>query len=124
MVQHTRVFSSFAVNDAAKAKDFYEGVLGLRVTEDENGLLSLNVSDDTWIMVYPKEDHVPATFTVLNLEVEDIDRAVDDLTGRGVRFERYEGMETDEKGIYREWGPAIAWFTDPSGNVMAVVQRS
>ncbi|MFD8019430.1 VOC family protein [Streptomyces lavendulae] len=123
MFSDTRAFSGFAVDDIQRAKEFYGETLGLRVTE-ENGLLTLHIAGGAEILVYPKEDHVPAGFTLLNFPVEDIDAAVDGLAGRGVRFERYPGFEQDEKGVVREGGPLIAWFTDPAGNVLSVLQPS
>ncbi|GAA3282062.1 glyoxalase [Streptomyces lavendulae subsp. lavendulae] len=123
MFSDTRAFSGFAVDDIQRAKEFYGETLGLRVTE-ENGLLTLHIAGGAEILVYPKEDHVPAGFTLLNFPVEDIDAAVDGLTGRGIRFERYPGFEQDEKGVVREGGPLIAWFTDPAGNVLSVLQPS
>ncbi|WP_204456521.1 VOC family protein [Actinokineospora baliensis] len=122
MVRHTRAFSGFAVDDVPAAREFYENALGLRVTE-EHGMLHLHLSDDTEVLVYPKPGHVPASYTILNFQVEDIDAAVDDLVGRGVRFERYEGMPSDDRGIFREEGPYIAWFTDPAGNILSVLQE-
>jgi catechol 2,3-dioxygenase-like lactoylglutathione lyase family enzyme len=122
MFQDTRAFSGFAVDDTEKAKQFYAETLGVRVSE-ENGLLRLHISGGTEIIVYPKPDHTPATFTILNFPVDNIDRAVDALTQRGVRFERYEGIEQDEKGIARGMGPSIAWFTDPAGNILSVLQE-
>jgi len=124
MFTDTDAFSSFAVDDLAKAKQFYGDVLGLKVSDDPDmGLLHLHVAGGREILVYPKADHVPATFTILNFPVADIDEAVDELTKRGVRFERYEDFGTDEKGISRDdGGPPIAWFTDPSGNVLSVLQ--
>jgi hypothetical protein len=86
-------------------------------------MLTLRLAGGTTVIVYPKDNHVPASFTILNFPVEDIDKAVDELTGRGVRFERYEGMPADEKGIMRAGGPPIAWFTDPAGNVLSVLQQ-
>ncbi len=119
----TRVFSSFAVGDVAAARTFYGETLGLRVSE-EHGLLFLHVAGGHDIVVYSKPGHVPATFTILNFPVEDVDRAVDQLAERGVRFERYDGFEHDEKGIVRrEDGPPIAWFTDPAGNILAVLEE-
>jgi predicted enzyme related to lactoylglutathione lyase len=119
----TKAFSGFAVPDIATAKKFYGEVLGLGVSE-ENGLLSLPIGDGQQVMVYPKPDHQPAVFTILNFPVDDIDKAVDELVGRGVTFERYEGFEQDEKGIARDnEGPAIAWFTDPAGNILSVLQE-
>lgn len=121
MFDNSKAFSSFAVDDIPRAKAFYGETLGLRVSEGEMGEIVLHLAADT--MVYPKPDHAPATFTVLNLIVDDIDTAVDELTGRGVTFERYEGIEADEKGIARGGpGPSIAWFTDPAGNILSVLQ--
>jgi hypothetical protein len=96
--------------------------LGLNVTE-EHGMLGLHIRDGGNIMIYPKPDHSPATFTILNFPVEDIDRAVEDLAGRGIETVRYEGMNQDEKGIVRDdFGPPIAWFRDPAGNVLSVLE--
>jgi catechol 2,3-dioxygenase-like lactoylglutathione lyase family enzyme len=125
MFESTKAFSGFAVDDIDKAREFYEGTLGLRVTE-ENGLLTLHLAGgEREAIIYPKGDaHEPATFTVLNFPVEDIEAAVDELSGRGVEFERYEGteIETDAKGIFRGGGPLIAWFKDPAGNVLSVIE--
>jgi catechol 2,3-dioxygenase-like lactoylglutathione lyase family enzyme len=123
MFTDTKAFSGFAVPDIAEAKGFYGETLGLRVSE-EYGLLTLHIAGDRNIFVYPKADHTPATYTILNFPVDDIDKAVDALTERGVRFERYEGVDADEKGIVRGQGPAIAWFTDPAGNILSVLQES
>jgi predicted enzyme related to lactoylglutathione lyase len=119
-----RAFSSFSVDDTTKAMEFYGGTLGLEVSEDaEAGLVQLTVANDGKVVVYPKSNHEPATFTVLNFVVDDVDRAVDELTSRGVRFEHYGGdIQTDEKGIARAGGPPIAWFKDPAGNVLSVLQ--
>jgi catechol 2,3-dioxygenase-like lactoylglutathione lyase family enzyme len=123
MFGDTKAFSGFAVDDVEKAKDFYTNTLGLRVTED-NGMLQLHIPGETVILVYPKPDHTPASFTILNFPVDDIDAAVDELTKRGVRLERYDAIEADEKGVVRGGGgPAIAWFKDPAGNVMSVLQQ-
>ncbi len=119
--ENTKAFSGFSVNDIPAAKRFYGETLGLRVSE-ENGMLTLHIAGDRDILVYPKDNHTPATFTILNFPVDDVDKAVDELTARGVRFERYEGVEADEKGIVRGGGPAIAWFTDPAGNVLSVLE--
>ena len=116
-----KAFSSFAVDDLTAAKHFYSQTLGLRVSE-EPGPLWLQIAGSQPILVYPKPDHTPATFTVLNFSVDDIDQAVDELTARGVHIERYEGFKTDDKGIYRGQGHSIAWFTDPAGNGLSVVQ--
>src|SRR5918992_3080648 len=117
-----RAFSSFSVDDTTKAMEFYGGTLGLEVSEDaEAGLGQLTVANDGKVVVYPKSNHEPATFTVLNFVVDDVDQAVDELTSRGVRFEHYGGdIQTDEKGIARTGGPPIAWFKDPAGNVLSV----
>jgi len=122
MFEHSKAFSGFSVDDIPKAKQFYGETLGLRVSED-NGLLTLHIAGDRNTMVYPKEDHTPATFTILNFPVDDVDKAVDELTARGVRFERYEGFDQDEKGVFRGPGPRIAWFKDPAGNILSVIQQ-
>jgi catechol 2,3-dioxygenase-like lactoylglutathione lyase family enzyme len=115
-------FSGFSVNDLAKARQFYAETLGLQVEKDGVGL-KLHVPGGSPVFVYPKHDHQPATFTILNFVVDDIDAAVEDLNGRGVQFERYSGIPADEKGIVRAGGPPIAWFTDPAGNVLAVLEE-
>ncbi len=122
MFGDTKAFSGFAVNDIGKAKRFYGDTLGVKVTE-ENGLLTLHLGGGTSVLVYPKADHTPATFTVLNFPVDDIDKAVGELASRGVRFESYPGLATDEHGVFRDGGPDIAWFTDPAGNVLSVLQE-
>src|ERR671917_1375834 len=121
MFTNTKAFSGFAVDDVPKAKTLYSETLGLRVSE-EHGMLSLHIADECVILVYPKPDHTPATFTILNFPVDDIDKAVDELAERGVRFERYDDFEMDEKGIFRGGGPLIAWFKAPAGNVLSVLQ--
>jgi catechol 2,3-dioxygenase-like lactoylglutathione lyase family enzyme len=118
----TKAYSGFAVNDIAAAKRFYQEILGLAVEENPAGL-TLRIAGDRPILVYPKPEHTPATYTILNFPVDDVEKAVDELVGRGVRFERYEGFEQDEKGIHRGEGPLIAWFTDPAGNVLSVIQE-
>ena len=124
MFEHTKAFSGFSVDDLPKAKQFYGETLGLRVSE-ENGLLFLHIAGGNDVLAYPKgEQHTPATFTILNFPVDDIDKAVDELAARGVRFERYEGLGQDEKGIGRAGGPPIAWFKDPAGNILSVLQES
>jgi predicted enzyme related to lactoylglutathione lyase len=120
MFEHTKAFSGFSVDDIPRAKQFYGTTLGLRVSE-ANGMLTLHLAGDRDTLVYPKKDHTPATFTVLNFPVENIDEAVDRLAERGVRFEKYPNV--DEKGIFRDMGPAIAWFTDPAGNILSVLQQ-
>ena len=122
MFEKTKAFSGFSVDDIERARQFYENTLGLNVTE-ENGMLGLHIPDGGDILIYPKPDHTPATFTILNFPVEDIDRAVEDLTGRGIEMMRYEGMNQDEKGIMRDdHSPPIAWFLDPAGNVLSVLE--
>jgi predicted enzyme related to lactoylglutathione lyase len=123
MFTNTRAFSGFAVNDTAAAKRFYEETLGMNVTE-EYGMLQLHIGEAARVLVYPKPDHTPATFTILNLPVDDIDAAVDELVRRGVTFERYDNSGQDEKGIMRAGGPYIAWFKDPAGNILSVLQES
>jgi catechol 2,3-dioxygenase-like lactoylglutathione lyase family enzyme len=121
MFTNTKAFSGFAVDDIDKAREFYSKTLGLEVSE-ENGLLTLHIADDRPTLVYPRPNHTPAEYTILNFPVDDIDQAVDDLTARGVRFERYEGFDQDERGIMRGAGPPIAWFKDPAGNVLSVIK--
>jgi catechol 2,3-dioxygenase-like lactoylglutathione lyase family enzyme len=124
MFENTKAFSGFAVDDLAKAKQFYGETLGLRVSE-ANGILTLHIAGDRDTIVYPKPGHTPASFTILNFPVADIEAAVDGLAERGVQFEHYEGspMKTDEKGIFRGGGPLIAWFKDPAGNILSVIRR-
>jgi catechol 2,3-dioxygenase-like lactoylglutathione lyase family enzyme len=122
MFANTRAISGFAVDDLQKAREFYGETLGLE-TSEEHGLMTLHLVGDRPTLVYPKPDHTPATYTILNFPVEDIDKAVDELAARGVRFERYNGMDQDEKGIFRGGGPYIAWFKDPAGNVLSVLQE-
>lgn len=123
MLGDSRAFSGFSVDSIEKAKNFYGGTLGLRVSED-HGMLFLHLAGGTNVLVYPKEQHTPAEFTVLNFPVDDIDGTVDELVARGVTFERYEGFGQDEKGIAREnaGGPEIAWFRDPAGNILSVLK--
>ena len=123
MFKNTKAFSGFSVNDLQKAKEFYGQTLGLDVSESY-GLLRLHIAGGTTILMYPKENHTPATFTILNFPVENIEQAVDDLIRRGVHFESYNEGElvTDEKGIYHGGGPKIAWFKDPAGNLLSVLE--
>ena len=122
MLADSPAFSGFSVNDPVAARRFYEDTLGLRVSDEEmEGMMRLNLGGGTDVLVYPKADHTPASFTVLNFPVPDVEKAVDELTARGVRFEQYENPPTDAKGIMREGGPLIAWFTDPAGNVFSVI---
>ena len=125
MLTDSPAFSGFSVDDADRARQFYEETLGLRVTvmPEMGGLLRLHLGGGTEVLVYAKPNHEPATFTVLNFPVPDIEKAVDELVGRGVGFEHYEDPPTDEKGIMRAGGPLIAWFTDPAGNVFSVIQQ-
>jgi catechol 2,3-dioxygenase-like lactoylglutathione lyase family enzyme len=122
MFADTTAFSGFAVGDLAQAQEFYGQTLGLR-TSEHYGLMTLHLAGGRDTLVYPKEGHVPATYTILNFQVDDIDATVDELVSRGVRFERYEGMGQDERGINRAGGPYIAWFTDPAGNILSVLQE-
>ena len=122
MLETNKAFSSFSVNDLEKAKQFYAQTLGLKVKESPEGL-ELHPGQQS-IFIYPKPNHEPATFTVLNFQVNNIDAAVDELKQKGVSFEHYEGeIETDGKGIHRDHGPTIAWFKDPAGNILSVVER-
>src|SRR5687767_13840952 len=130
MLGDTHAFSGFSVNDLQKAKKFYGETLGLDVTEvpEMEDMLELHLGSGATVLIYPKDDHKPATFTVLNFPVDDIKRAYDELTRRGVRFgyQNDPNLETDEKGIYwgaqKGKGPNIAWFTDPAGNILSIVQ--
>jgi catechol 2,3-dioxygenase-like lactoylglutathione lyase family enzyme len=122
MFANTKAYSGFAVSDLAKAREFYGETLGLRTTE-EHGLMWLHLAGGRDTLVYQDQDPTPASYTILNFEVGDIDQAVGELDARGVLFERYDGIDQDEKGISRELGPYIAWFRDPSGNVLSVLQE-
>jgi predicted enzyme related to lactoylglutathione lyase len=122
MFENTKAFSGFAVNDLERAREFYGQTLGLKTSED-HGLLTLHIAGDRDTLVYPKPDHAPASYTILNFPVDDIDGAVEQLAARGVRCERYDGFEQDEKGVFRGGGPYIAWFKDPAGNVLSVLQE-
>jgi catechol 2,3-dioxygenase-like lactoylglutathione lyase family enzyme len=124
MFENTRAYSGFAVDDVQAARAFYEGTLGLRVSGDGEKL-SLHLAGDRDTLVYPKPDYTPATYTILNFPVEDIESAVDELGERGVRCERYDGFNQDDRGILRaERSPLIAWFTDPAGNILALIEES
>jgi catechol 2,3-dioxygenase-like lactoylglutathione lyase family enzyme len=122
MFANTKAYSGFAVDDLEKAREFYGETLGLK-TSEEHGLMTLHLAGDRPTLVYPKPNHSPADYTILNFPVDDIEETVDALVERGVRFERYDGMEQDEKGIFRAAGPPIAWFKDPAGNVLSVLQE-
>ena len=121
MFKDSHAFSGFSSNDIAKSKEFFGGTLGVDVTE-ENGMLTLHLAGGSNVLIYPKDNHEPATFTVLNFPVDDIDSAVDKLTEAGVTFERYDGMGQDQRGIMRDNGPAIAWFKDPAGNILSGIE--
>jgi catechol 2,3-dioxygenase-like lactoylglutathione lyase family enzyme len=121
MLGDTRAFSGFSVDDLEKARHFYGDLLGIR-TSEEYGLMTLHLAGGRDTLVYPKPGHTPATYTILNFEVDDIDQAVTELAGRGVHFEHYEGLGQDDKGINRAGGPYIAWFKDPAGNILAILQ--
>ena len=121
MLRESKAFSTFAVPDVGAAKAFYAETLGLSVREEMGGLV-LELTGGTSVFVYPKEDHEPAVFTILNFPVANVEEAVDRLGAAGVRFERYEGMDQDEKGIARGEGPTIAWFKDPAGNILSVLE--
>jgi predicted enzyme related to lactoylglutathione lyase len=126
MLTESKAYSGFAVDDIGKARDFYWETLGLRteMLDEQNGLLSLHLAGGRDTLVYLKPDFQPATYTILNFQVDDIDEAVDGLAARGVTFERYEGFDQDDKGIARGNGPNIAWFKDPAGNILSVLEES
>lgn len=122
MFRDTKAFSGFSVNDLEKAKAFYGDVLGLPVKESMG--LEVQLAGGNHVFIYPKNNHIPATFTILNFIVKDIEKAVEEMTRKGILFEQYEGeLETDEKGIFRKGGPLIAWFKDPAGNILSVLEN-
>ena len=125
MLADSEAYSGFAVPDLAEARRFYADTLGLRVSEldDQSGLLTLHLGGGRDVVVYSKPDHVPATYTILNFPVDDVEGTVDALIQRGLTFERYDGIEQDDKGINRGEGPLIAWFRDPAGNILSVIQE-
>src|SRR5437879_10671719 len=125
MTKNSKAFSGFSTGDIPKTKEFYAATLGLDVTES-HGVLTLCLAGGNNVLIYPKSNHVPATFTVLNFPVKDVDLAVDELTKRGVGFEMYDlpNLKTDEKGIMRGNGPTIAWFKDPAGNILSVIEEA
>ena len=125
MLKHSKAFSGFSAGDTGKAKRFYSEILGLDVAES-HGLLTLRLAGGNNVLIYPKSNHVPATFTVLNFPLKDVDLAVDELTKLGVRFEIYDlpNLKTDKKGIMRGNGPTIAWFKDPAGNILSVIEEA
>lgn len=123
MLANSKAFNGFAVDDIQKAAEFYGETLGVKTSLDaESGLLSLHLAGDRDTLVYQKPDFTPATYTILNFPVDDIDTTVDELAARGVRFEKYEGVAQDVKAIARGMGPSIAWFKDPAGNILAVLE--
>ena len=122
MLTDSAAYSGFSTNDIEATRAFYADTLGLRVTE-ENGMLTLHLGSGASVLVYPKDDHQPATYTCLNFPVADIDGTVNDLVERGVEFLRYDGLPQDDRGIAREYGPPIAWFTDPTGNILSVLEE-
>jgi predicted enzyme related to lactoylglutathione lyase len=127
MFKDTKAYSGFSVDDMQKAREFYNGTLGIAISESEMGVMTLNIAGGADIIVYPKPNHEPATFTILNFAVADVDKAVDELTRLGIKFEQYDFgyMKTDEKGIMRgnDRGPDIAWFKDPAGNILSVLKE-
>jgi len=123
VLENSKAFSGFAVDDLQRAREFYGDTLGLK-TSEENDILTLHLAGDRPTFVYPKPDFTPATYTILNFPVDDIESAVDQLTERGVSFERYEGFDQDERGIAQGPGPRIAWFKDPAGNILSVLQEA
>ncbi|HET6747704.1 MAG TPA: VOC family protein [Actinomycetes bacterium] len=124
MLANSEAFSGFAAPDLAKAKQFYGETLGLKVSgQPEDGALTLELAGGRSVLVYIKPDHSPATYTILNFPVEDVEGIVDALAARGVEFEKYDGFEQDEKGILRGQGPLIAWFRDPAGNILSIIEQ-
>jgi predicted enzyme related to lactoylglutathione lyase len=125
MFANTKATNGFAVDDIEAAKQFYGETLGLgvKVLSEEHGVTSIELAGGRDTLLYAKEDFTPATYTILNFEVDDVDAAVDELASKGVSTERYEGFEQDEKGIARGPGPSIAWFKDPAGNILSVLQQ-
>lgn len=124
MFKENKVFSSFSVNDLDKTQEFYSETLGLNVSKQSEGL-NIELAGGGRVFIYPKDDHEPATFTILNFMVANVEKAVDDLTEKGIKFEHYDGeLNTDEKGIFRGHGPTIAWFKDPAGNFLSIIQEA
>ena len=125
MFKDTKAFSGFSVNDLQKAKEFYNGTLGIEISENSMGIVTLHINGGSKIIIYPKPNHIPATYTILNFPVTDVEKTVDELISKGITFEQYdEPVKTDEKGILRgdERGPDIAWFKDPAGNILSVIK--
>jgi len=127
MLHKSKAFSGFSVDDSKKAKKFYGEILGLEVEEDPEmeGIVTLKITGGTSILIYPKENHEPATFTILNFPVPDIEKSVEEISKKGIQFEHYviDGTPTDEKGIFRGGGPLIAWFKDPAGNILSILEE-
>jgi catechol 2,3-dioxygenase-like lactoylglutathione lyase family enzyme len=123
MLTDTHAYSGFSSDDIPATKAFYADTLGLEVTE-ANGMLTLHLAGGGTVLVYPKDDHQPATYTCLNFPVADIDATVDELVSRGITLERYEGASQDERGVAREYGPPIAWFKDPAGNILSIIEEA
>lgn len=128
MFKDSPAFSSFSTNDLEKTKEFYGRLLGLELDQQKSGpmeMVMLKLASGGSVLIYPKDDHQPATFTVLNFPVDDVEKTVDELTAKGVMFEHYDNpmIKTDEKGIARGMGPMMAWFKDPAGNVLAIMQK-
>ncbi|MBS1689829.1 MAG: VOC family protein [Bacteroidetes bacterium] len=124
MLKNSNAFSGFSVNDIQKAKDFYQNTLGITIADNPMGLLELHFNNGAKVIIYPKPNHEAATFTVLNFPVDDVEKTVDELTAKGVKFEKYTGnIQTDAKGIVRgNGGPTISWFKDPAGNILSVLE--
>ncbi len=123
MLKHSKAFSSFSVDDLQKTKKFYSEILEVDVADNPMGLIELHIEGGNKVLIYPKTNHEPATFTVLNFPVDNIDKAVDELTAKGITFEQYKELKTDAKGISRNPdGPKVAWFKDPAGNILSVIE--
>jgi len=122
MLTDSHAYTGFSSNNIPATKAFYADTLGLEVTE-ENGMLTLHLAGGGTVLVYPKDDHQPATYTCLNFPVADINASVDELASHGISFERYEGASQDERGVARDYGPPIAWFTDPAGNILSLIEE-
>lgn len=125
MFKDSKAFSGFSVDDLEKAKDFYGNLLGIELVDNPMGMVELKLATGGHVIIYPKPNHAPATYTVLNFPVKSVDDAVDALTAKGIIFEKYDGMQQDEKGIARggrDKGPTIAWFKDPAGNILSVLE--
>lgn len=123
MLRESKAFGSFSVDDIEKAKTFYRAILGLKVTDNPMGFLTLHLEGDNTTIIYPKVNHVPATFTVLNFPVDDVLKTVEALTDKGIVFEQYKELNTDKMGVSRNGGPLIAWFKDPAGNILSVLEE-